>query len=340
VTGEVGVAATPTKDGSWPPGGRRGGSSSVFAVTLRGWWRAARESGLVLVAPAAIALVVIFFLPLVRVIAQSVNDHLTTAGGTDHYLGAGNYTTLFTDGYTVRILIRTLIIGAVISVVTAVFAYPYAYMMTIVTARTRAVLVTIVLVPLWTSALARTFAWVVLLQGNGPVDDAFHLVLMGSPVAVTIAMGQVLLPFAVLPMYTVMQGIDRDLLSAGESLGASRFESFRRIYFPLSLPGLTTGMSLVFVLTLGFYLTPALLGTAQDAVIAQLIIIKTNLLDFGGAGALGVFVLVVTLVILWLGNRLARSSTSRISTGARVGATAAAGAGTTNAVAETGGAEQ
>jgi putative spermidine/putrescine transport system permease protein len=141
-------------------------------------------------------------------------------------------------------------------------------------------------------------------------------------------------------MYTVMQGIDRNLLSAGESLGASRFESFRRIYFPLSLPGLTTGMSLVFVLTLGFYLTPALLGTAQDAVIAQLIIIKTNLLDFGGAGALGVFVLVVTLLILWLGNRLARSSTSRISTGARVGATAAAGARNANAPAAKAGADQ
>jgi putative spermidine/putrescine transport system permease protein len=275
---------------------------------------------LVLLAPAAVALVLIFFVPLARVVVQSFHEHATLTGDTEVYWGFGNYATLFTDGYTVRILIRTLIIGVVISVVTALFAYPYAYMMTIVTPRMRAVLVTVVLVPLWTSALARTFAWVLLMQGNGPVDDVFGVVLMGSPVAVTIAMGQVLLPFAVLPMYSVMQGIDRNLLSAGQSLGAGRFASFRRIYFPLSVPGLSTGMSLVFVLTLGFYLTPALLGTTQDAVIAQLIIIKTNLLDFGGAGALGVFVLVVTLLILWLGNRLARGSAARVSTGGRVGA--------------------
>lgn len=287
-------------------------------------WRQLRRSGLLLAAPALILLTLLFFLPLLRIIWQSFNEHPTLVGGTEHYLGIGNYKTLFTDGYTVRILIRTLIIGAVISVVTCLFAYPYAYMMTIVGPRTRAILVTVVLVPLWTSNLARSFAWVVLLQAHGPVDNVFHVVLKGTPVAVTIAMGQVLLPFMVLPMYSVMQGIDRNLLSAGESLGASRFSAFRRIYFPLSLPGVTTGMTLVFVLSLGFYLTPALLGTTQDAVIAQLIIIKTQLLNFGGAGALGVFILIVTLLVLGLGARLARGSRGPGARGAAAGTTTVA----------------
>lgn len=294
-------------------------SSATASATARlaRFWRAGRRSGYLLIIPAAVALILIFYLPLGRVVAQSLNDHATETGDTMNYMGIGNYSALFSDGYTIRILIRTLIIGAIIALVCALFAYPYAYMMTIVRPRTRALLVTLVLVPLWTSALARSFAWVILLQGGGPVDDIFHVTLLGTPVAVTIGMGQVLLPFAVLPMYTVMQGIDRNLLSAGQSLGASRFASFRRIYFPLSLPGLTAGTTLVFVLTLGFYLTPALLGTVQDAVIGQLIIVKTNLLDFGGAGALGIFILVVTLVILGLSGRFARGSMSRLSAGGR-----------------------
>ncbi len=286
-------------------------------------WRWLRRSGLLLAAPALIGLTLLFFLPLLRIVWQSINEHPTLTGGTKHFIGLGNYKTLFTDGYTVRILIRTLIIGAIISAVTGLFAYPYAYVMTIVGPRARAILITVVLVPLWTSNLARSFAWVVLLQAHGPVDNIFHVVLKGTPVAVTIAMGQVLLPFMVLPMYSVMQGIDRNLLSAAESLGASRFSAFRRVYFPLSLPGVTTGMTLVFVLSLGFYLTPALLGTTQDAVIAQLIIIKTQLLDFGGAGALGVFILVVTLLVLGLGARFARGRGTRVSAGGAVGAGAA-----------------
>lgn len=306
-----------------PAEGPVAGGPVPAPTALERGWRRLRRSGFLLALPALLLLFLLFLLPLLRIAWQSLNEHPTDIGTTERYFGIGNYTTLFTDGYTLRILLRTLAISAVIALVTGVFAYPYAYMMTIVSVRTRAVLMTLVLVPLWTSALARSFSWVVLLQPQGLVDRVFGVVLKGTPVAVTLAMAQVLLPFVVLPMYAVMQGIDRSLLAAGASLGAGRWTTFRRIYFPLSLPGVTTGVSLVFILSLGFYLTPALLGSTQDAVIAQLLIIRTQQLDFGGAGALGMFLLVLTLAVLWLSNRLARGSGSRAVAANTVGAAVA-----------------
>ena len=276
-------------------------------------WRRLRTSGVLLVTPALIGLGLLFFAPLVRVFWQSLNEHVDLLGQTHHYFGFGNYESLFTDGYTLHIVLRTITVSAIIAVIAGFIAYPFAYGMTIVSTRARALLATVVLVPLWTSALARTFAWFILMNDGGPIDKIFHVTLRGTPLAVTIAMCQVLLPFIVLPMYSVMQGIDRKLLAAGESLGASRFTSFWRIYFPLSLPGVTTGVTLAFVLSLGFYLTPALLGSSQNAFIAQLIIIRTQLLDLGGASALAMFVLALTLVVLGIGAVVTRAFTTKSS---------------------------
>jgi putative spermidine/putrescine transport system permease protein len=275
------------------------------------WGKALHRSGLTLVLPFLALLVLLFYVPIARVFWQSFNEHSDALGRTTYGVNLDNYTSLFTDGFTLRVVIRTLVVGLVVAVVTGVLAYPYAYLLTLVQRRTRAILVTLVLVPLWTSILARTFAWVIILGPNGPIDDLFGVALKGGLTAVVISMTQVLLPFMVLPMYATMQGIDRRLMSAGASLGASRRQTFWRVYFPLSLPGVATGFTLVFVLTLGFYLTPALLGDTQQAVVAQLIVLRVNLLDFGQAGALGMFVLVVTLLMLAGGARLTRGRGSR-----------------------------
>jgi ABC-type spermidine/putrescine transport system permease subunit I len=296
------------------------------------WWTALHRSGLTLVAPFLLLLVLLFYLPIARIFWQSLNEHSDALGQTQYGVNLENYRTLFTDGFTLRVVLRTLLIGLVVAGITGLLAYPYAYMMTLVQRRMRAVLVTLVLVPLWTSVLARTFAWVIILGPNGPVDDAFHVVPKGDIVAVTISMTQVLLPFMVLPMYSTMQGIDRRLMAAGASLGANRRQTFWRVYFPLSLPGVITGFTLVFVLTLGFYLTPALLGNTQQAVIAQLIILRVNLLDFGQAGALGIFVLAVTLLVLAAGARLARRRGTRV----RIDATGAGTAVRTTALPQEG----
>lgn len=265
--------------------------------------RRTRLASMALLMPAVIALIILFILPLVRIGYQSLTEPST---------GFSNYKALFTDGYTVKVLTRTLLICALVTLIAGLLAYPYAYALTVVSPRMRAVLFTIVLLPFWTSALARNYAWIVLFQNGGLVERVlsylgFHnMILLGTTAAVAIVMSLTLLPFLIFPLYTSMQQIDRRLLLAARTLGATRTQAFFRVYFPLSLPGVIAGVTLVFVLSLGFYVTPALLGSAQNAFIAQLIVIKlTNLGDFGGAGALGIFVLGVTLIILFIGGRAA-----------------------------------
>ncbi|GAA3934643.1 ABC transporter permease subunit [Actinoplanes auranticolor] len=282
-----------------------------------------RPSGWLFLAPALLALVVLFVLPLAGLVVDSFTEPET---------GLGNYASLFTDGYTIRVLGRTLVIALIVSVIGALLAYPYAYAMTLAGPTMRALLVTIVLIPFWTSMLARNFAWLVLLQDGGVVQKILTPVglgdvrLLGTPIAVGISMTQVLLPFLVLPMYSAMSQIDGRLVAAGQSLGAPRSRAFRRIYLPLSAPGVVAGMSLVFVLALGFYVTPALLGSTRSAMIAQVINVRAReLLDFGGAGAMGMFLLVVTLVVLALSRRLAGQNVAVTAAGGqprRTGGTA------------------
>ncbi|MFD0745584.1 ABC transporter permease [Phytohabitans flavus] len=272
-----------------------------------------RASGWLLLLPALAALAVLFVLPLSNVFVDSV---------TEPEAGLGNYASLFTDGYTLRVLGRTLLVAFVVSAAGLLLAYPYAYAMTLVGPMMRAVLVTIVLIPFWTSMMARNFAWMVLMQDEGLIQRMISpfglgdVTLLGTTLAVGISMTQVLLPFLVLPMYSAMDQIDRRLLSAAQSLGAPRGRAFRRIYLPLSMPGIVAGVSLVFVLALGFYVTPALLGSTRNAMIAQVINVRTKeLLDFGGAGAMGVLLLVVTLLVLGVSRRLAGQRASAVAPG-------------------------
>jgi putative spermidine/putrescine transport system permease protein len=198
-----------------------------------------------------------------------------------------------------------------VTIVAFALGYPYAYLMTRVGDTTRAVMLVIVLIPFWTSVMARNFAWLTILQRGGPVHTVLSWIglgdiqLVGSQVGVTIAMSQVLLPFMVLPLFSALSGIDRRLLLAARGLGSSPLAAFWKIYWPLSRGGVVAGLILVFTLSLGFYVTPALLGSPQQSLIAQLLAQRTTqLLDFAGASALGMLVLVVTLVLVWWANRV------------------------------------
>lgn len=229
-------------------------------------------------------------------------------------LGVGNYTGLVTDGVVVTVVLRTLGMAAVVTVLCVLCAYPYAHLMTIVGPRWRAVLTALVLLPFWTSLMARTFAWVVLLQDTGVVNGLLAAVglgptrLLGTTAGVSIAMAQVMLPFMVLPVYAAMRGIDRRLVDAAMGLGATPVAAFLRVYLPLSLRGVAAGATLVMVLSLGFYVTPSLVGSPQQSMLAQLIAVQVNqLLDFGAAGALAVTLLVVTLVLVAGVQRLTRT---------------------------------
>jgi putative spermidine/putrescine transport system permease protein len=173
----------------------------------------------------------------------------------------------------------------------------------------------VVLLPFWTSLMVRTYAWIILLQDTGVINDALarlgfgRLSLIRNTTGVTIGMAQILLPFMVLPLYATMQGIDRRLLQAAESLGARPATAFLRVYVPLSMPGVVAGVTLVFILALGFYITPVLLGSPQNALLSQLIVQQiSQLLDFGLGGAMAAILFVVTLVLLAVLGRVVKPS--------------------------------
>jgi len=260
-----------------------------------------------LLVPALALLSAILLVPLGQSLLRSISIPASEGGGFTF----DNYTNLFTDGVTVTVLIRTATTAAIVTIVAFLLGYPYAYLMTRVSERQRAILLVIVLIPFWTSVMARNFAWLTILQRGGPVHSVLEffglgdIQLVGSQIGVTIAMSQVLLPFMVLPLFSALSGIDRKLLLAARGLGSSPLVAFWKIYWPLSRGGVVAGLILVFTLSLGFYVTPALLGSPQQSLIAQLLATRTTqLLDFAGAGALGMLVLVITLVLVAWANRV------------------------------------
>lgn len=268
--------------------------------------RRPRPAWLLLV-PALALLAGVLLIPLGQSLLRSLQAPPSAGGAWT----LDSYARLFTDGVTLTVLGRTAATALIVTVVAFALGYPYAYLMTRVGATTRAVMLVIVLIPFWTSVMARNFAWLTILQRGGPVHTALSWIglgdvpLVGSPIGVTIAMSQVLLPFMVLPLFSSLGGIDRRLLLAARGLGSTPLAAFWKVYWPLSRGGVVAGLILVFTLSLGFYVTPALLGSPQQSLIAQLLAQRTTqLLDFAGASALGMLVLVVTLVLVWWANRV------------------------------------
>ena len=267
-----------------------------------------RPSTWLMLAPALAVLAAVLGIPLVQSVVRSLGIPDFTL---DHYLA------IFTTGSTLNILLRTLVVALIVTALTLVIGYPYAYLMTRVGPRWRGILLTIVLIPFWTSALARNFAWIVLLGNHAPVQQAFaffglpNVVLYGTAAGVVLAMTQVLLPFMVLPLYASLGSIDRRLLLAAQGLGSSPTRAFWRVFWPLSRTGTVSGLILVFTLACGFYVTPALVGSPQQSLVAQLLGTETSqLLDFAGAGALGTFILLVTLALVAWANRVGGSVTT------------------------------
>jgi putative spermidine/putrescine transport system permease protein/spermidine/putrescine transport system permease protein len=167
--------------------------------------------------------------------------------------------------------------------------------------------------PFWTSLLVRTYAWLVLLQKKGLLNEfAMSIGLWETPVKLVhnltgtlIGMAHIMLPFLVLPLYSSMRKIERDLMHAASNLGATPVQAFWQVYFPLSRSGMVAGSLIVFVLCLGFYVTPAVLGGGRVVMVAtQITAILENQFDWGAASALGVVLLVLTLITLYAATRL------------------------------------
>ena len=256
-----------------------------------------------LVLPAVLLFSAVYLYPLSRLVAWSF---FTPAPSLRHYralLAEPAYLTAFAN---------TVTLSVSVTVTTLVLGYPVAYLMTTLSPRARAVVLACVLVPFWTSILVRTFAWMVLLGRNGLLNGALvALGLVTSPVAlihnalgVQIGMVHVLLPLMILPLYSVMVRIDAAWLRAARSLGAPPRQVFLHVFLPLSLPGIGAGCALVFLSSIGFFVTPALLGGPKQITIAMLIDLMINdLLNWGLGAALALMLLVVVTVLFVLFQR-------------------------------------
>lgn len=217
------------------------------------------------------------------------------------------------------ILARTFGISAVVTLWCLALAYPLAYWLSTLPPRRANVLMILVLVPFWTSILVRVAAWIVLLQSGGLVNRALMgLGLVDQPLAllfnrtgVIIAMVHILLPFMILPLYSVMKGVPPTYLRAAVSLGSSPLAAFLRVYVPQTYPGIGAGGLLVFILAIGYYVTPALLGGASDQMLSYYVAQYTNVnVNWGMAAALGALLLAATLVLYALYRRLVKTELS------------------------------
>lgn len=253
-----------------------------------------------LAVPLFLYLLVFFAYPTVEVLRRSLTEFVGP-----HTSLLDNYRWFFETPVNITVLKRTFVTAGVVTSLCLVLGYPYAYLMTLVSKRVRALMIGIVVLAGFTSYMVRSYSWLVLLQDNGPVNDLLDALglgrahLVGNLSGVYIALTQILLPLMILPLFATMRTIDRRLLLAAHGLGARPAAAFRRIYVPLSVPGILAGSTLVFVLTLGFYITPAIVGSPGHALYSQLIYSQiSQLLAWGHAGAMSVMLLVVTAVIL------------------------------------------
>lgn len=266
--------------------------------------RMLREQGgmLLLTLPALLVVALLLLLPLGWMAWQSVQDH----GLTLAY-----YRRILTDPSILRSFATTFRIGAVVTALALLLGYPVAYAAALFP-RWRTPILALVVLPFWTSVLVRAYAWLVLLQRTGLVNKVLMASgIIASPAALAyneagtvIATVHILLPFMVLPLYSTMQAIPRDLVLAGASLGGGPWHVFRRVFLPLSLPGMIAGAVLVFVLTLGFYITPELLGGGRvvmvSSVVSQSVELSTN---WGAASALSLVLLACIFAVFATAGR-------------------------------------
>ena len=210
-----------------------------------------------------------------------------------------------------KLFLRTLYMSLGITFMCILLGYPIAFLLATLPMRTSNVLMILVLLPFWTSLLVRTSAWKVLLQNQGVVNDFLvwigiiadgsRLELINNVTGTVIAMTHILLPFMILPLYSVMKTIPPTYMRAAKSMGANDFMAFRRVYFPQSIPGIGAGSILVFILAIGYYITPEIVGGTKGVFISNRIAYHiSSSLNWGLGAALGAILLVVVLALYWL----------------------------------------
>jgi putative spermidine/putrescine transport system permease protein len=251
---------------------------------------------LLLIAPLLVLLLFLYAWPMVQVFWISISDP---------EFGLQNYEKLFANRGIQKMLWTTFRVCLVTTALAMFFGYIVAYAMVHVSDRHRTWMLLFILVPFWVSVLARAFSWLILLHDNGIVNDALRawgltdepIHLVRNQFGVFIGMVHYMIPYAVLPLYASMRAIDPRVVAAARGLGAGPFEAFWRVFLPLSLPGLIGAGVLVFILTLGFFVTPAILGGGKTIMVAEYVSVQILQTIRWGIGSM----LAVTLLLIVLG---------------------------------------
>ena len=225
---------------------------------------------LYLVLPLVVFICIFYVYPLCRMFMMS----LMSPGFT-----LNHYASFFSSKVNLFSLYVTFKIGILVTVFSLMLGYPLAYYLSSVSTRKANLLLIFVLIPLWTSLLVRTYAWMMILGRNGVLNQALvkwglidrPLKLIYNSFGLTLGMVHVMMPLMILSLYSVMRGIDRSLLKAAQNLGARPFEAFRKVFLPLSAPGIVAGSILVFIISIGFFITPALLGGPKEIMVSMVI---------------------------------------------------------------------
>ena len=211
--------------------------------------------------------------------------------------------------------VKTLWLSSIITFCCFILAFPVAYLLSTLPVRTSNLLMILVLLPFWTSLLVRTTAWIAILQTEGIINNILVFIgvvaedsriqMIYNQTGTVIAMVHILLPFMILPLYSVMKTISPSYMRAARSMGGTPFNAFRRVYFPQTIPGIAAGVLLVFILSIGFYITPALVGGEDGILISNLIAYHIQKsLNWSLGAALGVILLAVVLILYWVYNKL------------------------------------
>ncbi|SAK91953.1 binding-protein-dependent transport system inner membrane protein [Caballeronia calidae] len=273
-------------------------------------WRSMR-----LLAPALLLLAIFFVLPVLSLLLRSILDPTP---------GLQNYAELLGSTTYLKVFGNTFLVATVVTIATLVIGFPTAWLLAIAPRKISSLLFSILLLSMWTNLLARTFAWMVLLQSTGPINRllmALHIIneplaLVNNLVGVTVGMTYIMLPFLVMPLHATLRSIDASTLRAAAVCGANRWQAFWRVLVPLAAPGIASGALMVFVMALGYFVTPALLGGPSYMMLAELIAqLVQGLLNWGLAGAAAFVLLAVTLALFALQLRF--TGGARASMGGR-----------------------
>jgi ABC-type spermidine/putrescine transport system permease subunit I len=282
-----------------------------MAARRGGMWLPLRWSGLsslrpavplLLAAPLLLFMLAFYALPVLSMLMRSVNDPVWTLS---------HFAALAHDSVFLKVFANTLVTSLIVTASTLLLGYPLALSL-LRAPRAAPLILALVLLPFWTSVLVRSYAWMVLLGRHGIINEALlaaglldaPLRLLNTPLATQIAMVHILLPYMVLPIANALRQIDPSLARAASGLGATPWAGFRQVTLPLSMPGVAAGVLLVFVLALGFYITPAMVGGTREITLSMLIAQQVDQLNWSNAATLSVVLLATALVLIGAFYRL------------------------------------